>query len=41
MQLNKLGVGLQTCRARCAAANANRPKGEFIGQINSLGNRRQ
>src|SRR3984893_13668998 len=33
--LNKLGVGLDTVRAALASANANRPKGEIDGPINS------
>ena len=33
--LNKLGVGLDTVRTALGLANANRPKGQFSGPVNS------
>jgi multidrug efflux pump len=35
--LNKLGVGFDQVRTALAAANANRPKGEFVGRGQCLG----
>jgi multidrug efflux pump len=35
MLANKLGIGLDTIRTALASANANRPKGEVSGPINS------
>jgi multidrug efflux pump len=35
MQLNKLGVSTQQVASALAAANANRPKGEFAGPVNA------
>src|SRR3989440_5902133 len=36
LQLNQMGVGLDTVRTALGAANANRPKGEVAGPINAL-----